>query len=103
MTAPLAAAYTAAAAAVAVYMLIGWLWSLARRDASVVDTLWGPGFALVAAAGASVSGALRAPAARQALLLAMVALWGLRLALHIHFRNRGKGEDYRYRAMRERS
>jgi steroid 5-alpha reductase family enzyme len=32
----------------------------------------------------------------------MVVIWGLRLSLHIHRRNRGRGEDFRYRAMRER-
>jgi steroid 5-alpha reductase family enzyme len=30
-----------------------------------------------------------------------VTLWGLRLSLHILWRNWGKGEDYRYREMRQ--
>ena len=95
----LALPYAAAAAAVAVYMLAGWLWSLRRRDASVVDSLWGPGFALVAASAASVADG---SPARRALVLALVSVWATRLAIHIHVRNRGQGEDYRYRAMRER-
>jgi steroid 5-alpha reductase family enzyme len=33
--------------------------------------------------------------------LALTLIWGLRLAIHIFVRNRGKGEDYRYRAMRK--
>lgn len=92
-------AYAAAAAAIAVFMAFGWLWSLRRRDASVVDSLWGPGFALVAATGASVASG--APA-RRALVLILVSVWAARLAIHISLRNRGQGEDYRYRAMRER-
>jgi steroid 5-alpha reductase family enzyme len=31
----------------------------------------------------------------------MTVAWGVRLALHIGFRKRGKGEDFRYAAMRE--
>jgi len=76
-----------------------WQVSLRRRDASLVDVYWGPGFAAIAAiayAGAP------APGARGALLLAMTALWGLRLGAHLGWRNRGRGEDPRYAAMRRR-
>jgi steroid 5-alpha reductase family enzyme len=41
--------------------------------------------------------------ARKLLLLGMTVLWGGRLALHIGFRSRGKGEDFRYAAMRARA
>ena len=36
------------------------------------------------------------------LVLALVTVWALRLSLYILWRNRGHGEDYRYREMRER-
>jgi len=42
-------------------------------------------------------------ALRGDLVVALATLWGLRLALHILGRKRGQGEDYRYRAMRERN
>jgi steroid 5-alpha reductase family enzyme len=32
----------------------------------------------------------------------LVTVWGLRLAIHLYLRNRGHGEDPRYRAMRRR-
>ena len=32
-----------------------------------------------------------------------MTLWGLRLSAHILWRNWGRGEDYRYRAMRKRN
>ena len=32
-----------------------------------------------------------------------MTLWGVRLSAHIHFRNRGHGEDFRYQAMRRRN
>lgn len=92
-------AWAVSGAAVTLLMLGGWLWSLARRDASVVDTLWGPGFALVAAASSTAGFGARP---RQILVLSLVALWSARLAAHIWIRNRDKGEDYRYRAMRDR-
>jgi steroid 5-alpha reductase family enzyme len=76
-----------------------WTVSLRRRDASIVDAFWGPAFALVGALGLALGAA---PLARRLLVFALVASWGLRLGLHIHRRNRGQGEDFRYRAMRER-
>jgi steroid 5-alpha reductase family enzyme len=52
--APLAAIMVASAAAIAAMMLALWAVSLARRDASIVDLFWGPGFALVAWIGLAV-------------------------------------------------
>ena len=36
------------------------------------------------------------------MVLALVSIWGLRLSIHIHLRNRKQGEDPRYQAMREK-
>lgn len=78
--------------------IVLWGVSLARRDASVVDVAWGAMF--VAAALVAVGrGVLSSP--WQPVQMGMVAVWGLRLAVHIGVRNRGKGEDRRYAAMRE--
>lgn len=63
---------------------------------SVVDTAWGLGFVLVAA----VAGILGDGAGWRRLVLGvLVAVWGLRLAVHLHRRNAGQGEDARYAAM----
>ncbi len=78
---------------VLIYMTGVWLVSLAVRDSSIVDFLWGPGFALVAWFGLL---ALEGDPTRQSLVAALVTIWGLRLGVHIFVRNRGKGEDYRY-------
>lgn len=78
-------------------MLVLWLSSLALRDASIVDRFWGAGFVLVSAVTLFYGdGALL----RSALLTGLVAIWGLRLSLHLTRRNWGEGEDYRYQAMR---
>ena len=67
---------------------------------SVVDVTWGLGFVLVAVAAYVVSGALGTgnPAVR-VVALVLPAVWGLRLAGYIGWRNRGKGEDPRYAEM----
>jgi steroid 5-alpha reductase family enzyme len=85
----------AATVAVLVYMVTWFLVSLAfRRN----DVAWGGGF-IVAALTTLVSGDGVTP--RALLVTALVIAWGLRLSLHIGLRNRGKGEDPRYRKWRE--
>ncbi len=88
-----------AALAIAALMLTVWLISLAIKDASIVDIAWGFGFVVVAwVVRASVDGV----PARQNLLVALVTIWGLRLAGYLAVRNLGHGEDPRYQAMRRR-
>ena len=87
------------AAATAAVFVATWALSVRLRDASVVDIVWGPGFGVIAlVAFLAGDGSL----ARRALVLALAGVWGLRLGLHIGWRNRGAGEDVRYAAMRER-
>jgi steroid 5-alpha reductase family enzyme len=93
VAAALATSFACGAAAMAAL----WLRSLARRDVSIVDVWWGPGFAFLAAIAFALA---PAPGARGALLLGLVALWGLRLGLHLYVRSRGQGEDPRYARMR---
>ncbi|YCN55125.1 DUF1295 domain-containing protein [Rhodococcus erythropolis] len=63
---------------------------------NVVDVSWGAGFVLIALVSAVVgTGDLW----RRLLMLALVAIWGLRLATHMAIRSRGKGEDPRYEEM----
>jgi len=80
-----------------VYMTIGWLVSLARKDASVVDPLWGLGFIVAAVSYFLLTNGYTG---RRMLVLIMVSVWGIRLAAFIAWRNRGRGEDPRYKAMR---
>lgn len=76
-----------------------WIASLLRRDASLIDIFWGPGFVLLAWIYTLGVGT---DSPRGVLVAALVTLWGLRLATHIAVRGRGRGEDYRYAAMRQR-
>jgi steroid 5-alpha reductase family enzyme len=79
-------------------MVVMWLISVKLRDASIVDPYWGSGLVLLAWLYFFLEDA-QTP--RKWLVAGLVTLWGLRLSLHLLRRNRGKGEDYRYRAMRE--
>jgi steroid 5-alpha reductase family enzyme len=74
--------------------------SLARRDVSIVDSLWSLMFLL-----AAVIYLVTAPerSAGAWLIVALVALWALRLAAYITWRNWGEGEDRRYQAIRARN
>ena len=81
------------ALAVLAYMTTLFVLALVRRDNSLADVGWGLGFVLVAAAGFAAR-PVHGP--RAYLVGGLVALWGIRLALHILLRNRKKGEDFRY-------
>jgi steroid 5-alpha reductase family enzyme len=76
-----------------------WLLSLRLQDASIVDIFWGAGFVFTGWLYYLLTP--QGDAARKALLVALVTVWGLRLSLHIWRRNWGKGEDFRYRRWRE--
>lgn len=105
----LASAWTSASVFVLGFFVLIWVVSVFKKDASIVDIFWGLGFVLLAwtaawrpiADGVFGSGAFE-PAPRQWLGLALVTIWGVRLAGYIGWRNRGHDEDYRYQAMRKR-
>lgn len=74
-----------------------WGVSVRRRDASIADPFWGPGFLLVGLAYLAAHGQ---GTPRGLLALALVAAWAGRLGTHLLRRNRAHGEDPRYAAMR---
>ncbi len=80
------------------WMFCLWLLSLRLRDASIVDIAWGPGFVVIAWVAWLIGGG----GTRATLVAVLTTLWGLRLGAYLYWRNHGKGEDYRYAAMRRR-
>ena len=71
--------------------------SLITKRNDVADIAWGLGFILLTWSSffnADIKGS------RGILTGLLISLWGIRLAWHIHSRNKGKGEDYRYLAWR---
>ncbi len=60
---------------------------------NVIDVAWGLLFVAVAVTGCALG---TADVAQRLVLLVLPLVWGLRLAIHIGRRSRGKGEDPRY-------
>lgn len=85
------------AGAIIVLMVATWVVSVAIKDASIVDIIWGAGFVLVAWVAFFTGDG---DEARKWLITLLASAWGLRLSGYLFIRNRGKGEDYRYQAMR---
>lgn len=79
-------------------MIVVWLISIQRRDASIVDLWWAPGFVALSAVATIFATQITA---LSLLLLAMVTIWAARLGAHLTTRHRLMGEDARYRVMRE--
>ena len=78
-----------------------WLLSLLLKNSSIVDIFWGAGFVILA----WVYYALTPDGymTRKLLLAILTTLWGLRLSLHILYRNWRKPEDFRYQKWRRES
>jgi steroid 5-alpha reductase family enzyme len=87
-------------AAVSAVMIVGWLISLACKNVTIVDSLWGLGFVLIAWLTFFMADGYYG---RQVLIVALVTAWGLRLCLYLSWRNWGKGEDPRYGGWRKES
>ena len=85
-------------AAVLSVAVVTWLVSVARRDVSIVDSLWSLMilFCLLAyVVLADESGP------RTVLLIVLATVWAVRLSAHITIRNHGEPEDRRYQAIRQ--
>jgi steroid 5-alpha reductase family enzyme len=71
---------------------------------AIVDVVWGLGFVVVAVVSAVLALARGVgDPARGWLVVALVAVWGVRLATHIARRNAGRGEDPRYAEIHARA
>lgn len=94
---------TAALLGLAALLLVAcctWLVSLARRDVSIVDSVWS---VMILLAGGVYAATLETTGERAAPVLALAVVWALRLAVYITWRNWGEGEDHRYQAIRARN
>lgn len=84
--------------AVVIMAVVGWVVSLIKKNVTLADSLWGIGFVLIAWINFFGADGFWL---RKLLLLILVTLWGLRLSIHLTWRNWGRGEDPRYRKWRE--
>lgn len=79
--------------------LLTWIVSLFKDDVSIVDSLWSLLF-LALCITWFIEYEFTTP--RSGVVLALVALWALRLSAYITWRNLGEAEDPRYQAMRRK-
>jgi steroid 5-alpha reductase family enzyme len=89
-----------AAIAVSFSVLMAGAWMVQQRtgNSGWVDTIWTFSLGLVGAAAALWPVAGTAPNARQWLVAGLVAIWSLRLGVHVAIRTAGITEDPRYAA-----
>ena len=92
--------YSSCAVAICILMFAVWLISLPLRDVSIVDLVWGLGFAVVAWTSYFTS---HGNGPDRWLLPLLTTIWAVRLSGYLALRNHGQPEDKRYAAMRERA
>jgi len=80
------------------YMSMWFALSLLKKRNDVADVAWGLGFVLLVWVSFFVG---EAESSRGLLAGLLVSIWGIRLAWHIHARNKGRAEDYRYAEWRK--
>jgi steroid 5-alpha reductase family enzyme len=100
MTPDLPTVFALNLAAVAAMMLALWLISVMLDDVSFIDSFWAFGFLLV---GCVTSRLLPFGGVHQQVLLALVAVWGLRLGLYLLWRWHREGADGRYIALKKKA
>lgn len=81
-------------------MTIGWIISVKNNNVTIVDSLWGLGFILVALNTYILGNGF---GGRRIMVLLLTTLWGSRLAVHLTWRNWGQKEDHRYGEWRKKS
>ncbi len=86
-----------ALAAVVVFAVTGWLLSLARKDVSIVDSLWSLMFLVSLGTYLYFAGTW---GWRTGLMVGLASIWALRLSAHITWRGWGEPEDHRYQEIR---
>lgn len=90
-------AYSFALASVTAVAMGAWIYSVLRRNVSIVDSLWSLMMLLCLLVYLTAAG----PGGPRSLpVLIMLAIWALRLSGYITMRNHGQPEDRRYQAIR---
>jgi steroid 5-alpha reductase family enzyme len=99
----LVSAYLQGLAAAAIFAALAWPVSIWLRNVAIVDSLWSLMFLVEGIVYVATGTGLVSAGPRAQLVLTLLAVWALRLAGYITWRNRGHGEDRRYQAIRARN
>ncbi|MFX1376344.1 MAG: DUF1295 domain-containing protein [Promethearchaeota archaeon] len=85
------------------YLIIAFIVGTIKKNNGLMDVFYGPGYFSVALTSLilffMINGIVDI---RQIIVTSLVFIWAVRLGTYVFIRNRGKPEDYRYRAMREK-
>ena len=88
--------YLDSALIIFIYVVVWFIAAQIQKDNSIIDIAWGLGFVLVSWWMWALY-----PNSERLLVSTLVTIWGGRLALYLFFRNRNKGEDWRYAKWRK--
>ena len=81
-----------------VNMAIIFIIAQIKKNNSIVDIAWGPGFFFIALLQLLLKDN---PDINHFIITGAIFIWALRLSAHIYLRSRGKGEDFRYAQWRK--
>ena len=91
------------AMALFIYIFIAFIVGTAKKNNAIMDIFYGPAYFIVSITSLILNIILTATfCIHQVIATTLVLIWAIRLASYVYIRNRGKPEDYRYKAMRER-
>jgi steroid 5-alpha reductase family enzyme len=72
-----------------------------KRNNSIIDIAYGPGFILTALFIACIQLSYQPLPTFGVIIFILIAIWGTRLSYRIYKKNKSKDEDFRYKAWRE--
>lgn len=91
------------AIALFIYIFIAFIVGTIKKNNGIMDIFYGPAYFVVSITSLILNIILTSTfCIRQVIATTLVLFWAIRLATYVYIRNRGKPEDYRYKAMRER-
>ncbi|MFX1402471.1 MAG: DUF1295 domain-containing protein [Promethearchaeota archaeon] len=91
------------AIALLIYIFIAFIVGTIKKNNAIMDIFYGPAYFVVAITSFTLNLVIFSTYnVRQIIVTTLVLIWAIRLAVYVYIRNKGKPEDYRYKAMRER-
>jgi steroid 5-alpha reductase family enzyme len=86
-----------------IYLIVAFIVGTIKKNNGIMDIFYGPGYFVVTFTCFITNIILTGTTSLQKIVVTiLVLIWAIRLASYVYIRNRGKPEDYRYAAMRER-
>lgn len=91
------------AIALFIYIFIAFIVGTIKKNNAIMDIFYGPAYFVVSITSFILNLVFTSTfCIRQIIATNLVLIWAIRLGTYVYIRNKGKPEDYRYKAMRER-